>query len=70
MYIRLPGIFSTNHPHLPAAPSSSTTPCWGQCCEECELVFVAVIIAGPCAIPSAVCMAHNQTSLCQVESLL
>ena len=26
-------------------------------------MFVAVIIAGPCAIPSAVCIAHNQTSL-------
>ena len=44
MYVRLLGVFSTNHPHLPPFPSSSTTPCWGQCCEECKLVFVQVIV--------------------------
>ena len=37
IYVRLLGVFST---HLPASPSSSTAPCWGQFCEECELVLV------------------------------
>ena len=72
IYVRLPGVFSTNRPHHPASLVRfffKHNPVLG-CCEECELVVVATIIAGPCAIPFAGCVAHNPISECQVESLL